>query len=144
MGDFDYDLFSCEEDFKTCFFTCICPTIVASQNWAESRDEPCSICHFLAPVHPVWIRSNIRRKYGQTDNHYAADCLTYLFCFHCATCQDSNNLKKIRKLIASPIEHSMQHEYHSPPPEYSVNPSAYNPPSPGYSGYPPPGSPPYI
>lgn len=87
----DAKLCDCFSDMSVCCLTLWCPLIVQSQNFARSRDEECEFCHCCAYAHPLWTRTNIRRKKNQSAAMLKDYC-TYCFCFPCAVCQDAREL----------------------------------------------------
>lgn len=90
-------LCDCFEDCGVCLSVCCCSWTMcpSALNWADSRQEPYSLCHWCAITHPVWTRANIRKLNGIKEDNYCCDCCLYLCCFHLATCQDSRELKLI-------------------------------------------------
>ncbi|KAH0790993.1 putative Cys-rich domain containing protein [Histomonas meleagridis] len=97
MAEYSTGLFECMKDCKGCLYTMFCFECAAAQNWADSRNEPCTICHLCGYACPIWTRSNIRKMLGQTDSHYTTDCFVYTFCGPCAVCQDTRQLDKINR-----------------------------------------------
>lgn len=97
-------LFDCLSDIPVCLnATCLGWTLIPTAcSWAQSRQEECSLSHWLAFSSPVWTRSNIRRLNGDFENHYLADVFLYWFCGPCAICQDARELKMIRSLDSAP------------------------------------------
>lgn len=123
----------CFSDCGICIYTMCCPFCAMSDNWAQSRNEDCSICHFLAFVHPIWTRDNIRVKLGQNEKQYVNDFLVYHFCTLCAICQDSRELKRLRS--STMIQEPLNNQGHHNPIEPIVPSQNYYVPPPVDSGY---------
>lgn len=144
VNDFSTGLCDCFSDCGICIYTMCCPYCAMSDNWAQSRNEDCSICHFLAVVHPIWTRDNIRTKIGQHEKQYVNDFLVYHFCTLCAISQDARELKRLRSITltqdplinqgniyeSEPIIPSQN--YYAPP----VAPTFQQPAYPDQQGYP--------
>lgn len=96
QNGFSTGLFDCFNDCGICIYTMCCPYCAMADNWAQSRNEDCSICHFLAFVFPIWTRDNIRVRLGQHEKQYVNDFLVYNFCTLCAISQDARELKRLR------------------------------------------------
>lgn len=120
-------LFDCFQDCGVCLtVTCCGWTLVPSAcNWAAARDEQCSICHCCAVVHPLWTRATIKRKNGFPSDAYCQDYCLYCWCFECATCQDSREVKRMQPgSMGTPL---------APAGMAPMNPGQYQPPPPpGY------------
>lgn len=90
-------LCNCCSDCGVCLYTMCFPTCAMSYNWAESRNEDCTVCHYCAYSCPIWTRANIRVELGQVEKRYVQDCCVYCWCTQCAICQDARQLKIMRR-----------------------------------------------
>jgi hypothetical protein len=97
MRGYRHGLFDCFDDPAVFCQVCMCAgTLVPSAcNFAHSRRDDFSIFHWLCMPPPIWTRANIRRLNGYNREEYGGDLMTYIFCFHCATCQDALELKDL-------------------------------------------------
>ncbi|KAK8854078.1 plac8 [Tritrichomonas musculus] len=144
MNNFSTGLFDCFSDCAICVYTFFCPSCALSDNWAQSRNEDCSICHFCAFAHPIWTRDNIRVKLGQREKQYVSDFIIYSCCTLCAICQDARELKHLKGNVLLQEHLVNQGNISEPiatPPSYSQPDPSYQQPvyvvQPGYPSPPP-------
>lgn len=84
-------LFDCCSDMSVCCLTMFCCQIQNAINFAHSREEECTLFHFICPSSPLYTRTNIRKKRGYEPD-LLSDGLTYILCMPCAICQDAREL----------------------------------------------------
>ena len=135
--DYLNNLCGCCSDISSCCLGSFCPTILARQNLARSRQEVCSCWHcFCASCFTAefWARTNIRRSH----NYYqqpCGDCMILCCCYTLAVCQDARELKVPVEQDAPVIIQTASYGasspiYAAPPPGYAAPPPAYAPPPP--------------
>jgi hypothetical protein len=162
---YETGLFDCFSDMPTCcgVFLCGDTLIPSCLTFARSIGETPGPLHCLCLPFPIWTRAHVRRANGFGTSQHCTDLVTYLCCFHCATCQDCTELNRVQKRRNEQQEQQQQQQqqqqvvwvspclgYPSPgfdpqgqplfiaPPGYGV-PLQVCPPSPSAYGIPPQG-----
>jgi len=93
MGEWQYGLFGCFDNFMVCVITFFCPCYTAGRV-AETTGRSCvlhSLLTFVPVAHvvcPCMVRGDIRLS-KNIPGLPVVDCLTHLFCKPCALCQEA-------------------------------------------------------
>ena len=140
MQDYEGGLFGCFQDPVNCIFTCFCGCCQNAKNWAKAAEYPYSCIVCCEPVHPVWVRRQILRQNGLSEDE-VMDCLCATFCGPCTICQDSRKLgtSDPTEIPAVPTTNAVNNAKSAPPPEQHSPPPPPPPqPQPAMPAAPPP------